>query len=51
MKSSSDNVDGAEGGFFLHDKLVPFYGHDELVLVVDQSVAGYVDYQHDVLNC
>jgi hypothetical protein len=28
MKSSSGNVDGAEGGFFLHDKLVPFYGHE-----------------------
>jgi hypothetical protein len=51
MKSSSDNVDGAERGFFLHDKLVPFYGHDELMLVVDQSAAGYVDYQLDVLSC
>jgi hypothetical protein len=51
MKSSSNNVDGAEGGFFLHDKLVPSYGHDELVLVVDQSAAGYEDYQHDVLSC
>jgi hypothetical protein len=30
---------------------VPFYGHDELVLVVDQSAAGYGDYQHVVLSC
>jgi hypothetical protein len=37
--------------FFLHDKLVPFYEHNELVLVVDQSAAGYVDYQLDVLSC
>jgi hypothetical protein len=37
--------------FFLHDKLVPLYEHDELVLVVDQSATGYVDYQLDVLSC
>jgi hypothetical protein len=37
--------------FLLHDKLVPFYGHNELVLVLDQSAAGYGDYQHDVLSC
>jgi hypothetical protein len=37
--------------FFLHDKLVPFCEHDKLVLVVDQSAAGYVDYQLDVLSC
>jgi hypothetical protein len=36
---------------FLHDKLVPFCEHDELVLVVDHYAAGYVDYQLDVLSC
>jgi hypothetical protein len=51
MKSSSDNVDGAEGGFLLHDKLVPFCENDELVLVVAQSATGYVDYHLDVLSC
>jgi hypothetical protein len=40
-----------EEDFFLHDKLVPFYEHDELVLVVAQSAAGYVDYQLDELSC
>jgi hypothetical protein len=30
---------------------VPSYGHDELVLGVDQSVAGYGNYQHDELSC
>jgi hypothetical protein len=37
--------------FFLHDKLVPFCENDELVLVVAQSAAGYVDYHLDVLTC
>jgi hypothetical protein len=40
-----------EEDFFLHDKLVPFCGNDELVLVVDQSASDNVDYHLDVLRC